>query len=271
MRKEDEIYENILNDVLSGNHNTPIFQIDAYVPMAIQQEYFNVSRTVISSSPSKLEEPEIHEIERTLYLKSVPEEVHRLQLVRLATSSLASAYRIIQDYLQIAPPSMYYWALLAEFQARIQLHSSLTGQENALIFTTGLGGRNGLLRIHAIAHTPGWVPLEQYQTDMVREEFYTSVTKLHGEVEEILIGESYFRFQFLLPIGIEPRRFYTDFASFCNEFGNFLDMKELLLTNERPISLANIKDLYLKYKASIAPEKEEEICEENASSETEIS
>lgn len=240
--------ENFLEELLEGIQDAAIFQIDAYVPLAIQQEYFNLSRTMIAAPNSKLSEEEVSDIEQTLYLKSIPEEVHKIQLVKLAISNKITAYRIIQDFLQIAPPSMYYWTLLSEFQARIYLHSSLAEQERAFIFTTGLGGRKGLLRIMALAHTPQWTPLEKYQIDMVQEEFPIAVKKLQGEVEEILVGENYFRFQFLLPIGIEPRRFYTDFASFCNEFGNFLDMKELLLTNERPISENDIHELCRKYK-----------------------
>ncbi|MBB6275680.1 hypothetical protein [Porphyromonas circumdentaria] len=239
--------ENFLAHLLEGIQDAAIFQIDGYVPLSIQQEYFNTSRSMIASSPPKMSEEEVLKIEESLYSKSIPEEVHKLQLIKLAISYQVTAYRVIQDYLQVSPPSMYYWAVLSEFQARIHLHSTLAEQEKAFIFTTGLGGRNGLLRIMAVAHTPKWVPLEQYQINMVREEFSVAVEKLQGEVEEILVRENYFRFCFLLPIGIEPRRFYTDFASFCNEFGNFLDMKELLLTNERPIAESDIQELYRRY------------------------
>lgn len=214
-------------------------QIDRIIPIEEQKRYYISShlnrKRQLSLSPKKLAS-----IEGLLYDKRMGENWHRNTLVQLAAVRQLDAYRILEDFLIVAPERLKNWATLAEFDARIAIEADLTDRENVTVVTSGLGGRKNKMRFSSVCITTDWGALQAYQKDLLEKELLYAIKRANGELEDLHIGDSFVIANYLIPIGINPEPILRGAFAICNEMGDFMDISTLRTTN---ISLIEVSDI----------------------------
>lgn len=222
--------------------DSPIYQIDKAIPLEEQRRYYIASQATRQRQPH-LTRQQLNDIEALLYNKRMGDNWHRNILIQLACTRQIEAYRMIEDFMKVAPPRLCNWTILAEFDARIAIESSLQDLETITIVTSGLGGRGNLVRFSSICATREWQPFELYQRELLWKEFVFALKAEKGEIEDVVHGESYIIFTYLIPFGLEPDKILRKAVSICNELGDFLDENTLRTTNINPIKESDIYHL----------------------------
>ncbi len=220
----------------------PLFQIDEAIPLEEQRRYF-IARQALNKRKIPLSPQKLKDIEALIYNKKMGENWHRNTLVQLSTSGSVEAYRILEDFRCVAPRNLHNWSVIAEFDARVALHSQLGDLEEVTVISTGLGGRGNLLRFCAICATYNWVPFEEYQEKLCHDEFSYAITVAKGIVEQSLVGNGYIIVTFLIPLGTDPHDVLSQAINACNEIGDFMDAHTLRTTNISPIREQDIEHM----------------------------
>lgn len=232
----------------SKSHQTPeidiskTFQIDCPIPLDEQKRYFRLSQEKRRNKPH-LTEKELDNIEALLYNKQMGDNWHKNTLALLASTGQIRAYRILEDFLMIAPERLRNWAMIAEFDCRIYIKAQLSEQEDITIISSGLGGHNGLMRFMIIVATEGWQKLHDYQISLMQKEFSYSIKHNQGEIENIEFHDTYMSITCLLPIGLAPNPIIQETVDLCNQFGDFLHTDHILITNVSHIEEKDIERL----------------------------
>ncbi|KXB38005.1 hypothetical protein HMPREF1869_00210 [Bacteroidales bacterium KA00251] len=230
--------------------NTRLFQIDKSVPLGVQMQFYKKLATARLRKPS-FTQRRLTYIESLLYDKRMGTKWLKNTLVQLAATRQIKAYRLLEDFLMVAPRPLYHWAVLAEFDARIALEASLSDLEYVAVITTGLGGRDNLLRYSTLFVTKNRLPLQEYQRDLLKEEVLYALEGIKGEFEESTYGDSYAIFSYLIPYGIDPSSLVEGVVAVCNEVGDFIDPQLLHTTNVKPLKSKEVA----KYLQSISEDK----------------
>ncbi len=220
------------------------YQLDKAIPIEEQKRYFTSSHAARRLRPS-LSIEQLNDIESLLYKKEMSEGWLRNNLTLLAATGQIDAYRMIEDFLIVAPKRLKDWATIAEFDAKIALQAALSGTRIVNVITSGLGGRNGLMRFMFVAGSKGWTPFVSFQKDLAINEFKFAITQHAGEIERISSGDDFIIASFLLPLNVNPTPILLKAISICNDMGDFLDPENLFTTNVAPIRKQDIPRLKL--------------------------
>lgn len=207
-------------------------QIDKAIPLSVQK-YFYRMRNVYKACDIEFTPRRLRNIEILIYDKRMGRSWFRHTLVQLSIAPEIRAYRILEDFLQVAPPSLYHWASLAEFNARIDLEASLSDEKPVTVITSGLGGRDNMMRFSAMGATVDNLPLESYQRNLIENELRFALEEVDGVLEKISFEETAFIFSFLAPFDTNFVDLLRDAFTACNEVKNFVDIRTLSVTNEK--------------------------------------
>ncbi len=211
--------------------------LEEAIDVDIQQEYFDFGKTV-----SKLNENEqVSDIE--LLLENDDLKTQRTNLIRLAKSERAEAYKAIARYREHAPnKKLKAWATLAMQECRMVLESELLDENFPVFISTGLGGKGKSIRFFMVILLKDLTGVyTQIQKKLVRTELEFQLKENDGELESIRFVGCYAICSFLYPLRSQLQPLISNVMNECNQYGNFL-REELIITNVRKLPLNEIRE-----------------------------
>jgi hypothetical protein len=213
-----------------SNHIDEVLNIDAklkiveeQIDIDLQFEYFNLSKNAkqnigADNAISRIEE---------LFDGSASDEELKTLLVQLASIDKAPALRAIERFHQQAAGSMKQWAYLAQKESCMLLESSLLDEKQVLI-STGLGGKNGMLRYFLALLASNGKALTCSQQKVVLNEFDFVMRKNSALVENIEFKGRFACVTVLIPLKASLKNIIAASIDECNSYGNFLSLNYLL-------------------------------------------
>ncbi|GAD04474.1 hypothetical protein HQ45_06980 [Porphyromonas crevioricanis] len=224
-----------------------IHQLEEPVPLPLQAEYFKQSIALrMTKGEGNPHNYPTMDAEKLIFDQDKPLSTRRMALSRLAMSGRVEAYRVIEDFLKIAPEGeLRQWAMMAKLECRVAMMSDLV-DERQIAVASGLGGRGDLMRFMGLFHTVHLQEFEPFQVELFTKELQYRMEQYGGEVEDISVGYNYIQISFLLPIQSPIKEIFVGFILECNLYGNFLG-DSFMVTNSQPITPQVIKETLAKY------------------------
>lgn len=215
------------------------FQVlETPVDVKTQLAYYQRSRAINKPAPHPTKEA-LAEMERQLAESSHPEEKKQI-MVRLAALDMPEAYRILERYAAHPDEALRDWSIMALHESKMVLESALL-DENQVYISTGLGGRNDMLRYFAvILHKHG--ALEPFQAKVLEGEILDAVSHAEGETEHIAHSEAFSTVQLLVPVRNDLTHILMHAIQESNAYGSFLET-DLLITNMKILDEKEILQL----------------------------
>ena len=191
--------------------------LETSVPVEKQMEYFRYSENIRKSST----QPSIEETIQTLNSPETSEEKKKHAMTILAISGDVKAYRALEAYAQHPEENLKDWAKMSFLQAKITLESELS-EEKQIFISTGLGGKDDMLRFFAFFKSKDLIPFSPYQIQLIEKEIPFSINEAHGIVEELKVFENYFTLVFLINIKANIKNVLENALIECNQYGDFI-------------------------------------------------
>ncbi|MFH2142544.1 MAG: hypothetical protein ABIJ97_08990, partial [Bacteroidota bacterium] len=123
-----------------------------------------------------------------------------------------------------------------------QLESSLLN-EPKLFISTGLGGKNNLLRFFIVLFSFNESLFSSSQQKLLTNEFEIAVKNAKGEIETIEFEDNTVKASLLMPLTVDIVAGIHDIIDECNIYGGFLNQK-CLITNIKKFSKEEIMEFY---------------------------
>lgn len=212
--------------------------IDVAIDVDLQMQYFERS----AKMKRAFDFNDLHLEINNLYNDSVSIESKKDLLIQIASLDHPEAYRVIENFLQTAEGDLYFWATIALHDSRLQLESSLL-DEPKLFISTGLGGKNNLLRFFIVVFSVTDSELNTSQQKIIKNEFEIALKKSGGAIESIEYAGNLAKITLLLPLTADIVNDIHLIIDECNIYGNFLN-STCLITNIKIFSDQEILDFY---------------------------
>ncbi len=239
---EQEFRESEIGKHLTGQ----IHQLDEAIPLAVQKNYFRNSALIRHERFQVTSEYIAFAKEQfDRYTEIEPERLMNY-LSHLAIGGNIEAMRLIESFQPQEPEVLHQWAMMALFEARIGVVTYLVDEQQIAI-TSGLGGRNGMMRMEALIYQHSLEPLKEYERKLIEEEFKLTIEREGGETETILFGDNYAHLRFLLPLQHKLKVLFKSFIENCNQYGGFLS-SNFYVTNMAPINQEEIISVLEAYR-----------------------
>ena len=241
--ESENIYDKIIEAFgkLPDNLNILEEQID----IDLQMEYFKASQEIKKSSEEK-----ILSSNQDLFDKNISLKIKKAILVKLAGIDDIEAYRTIEKYYKKPDRTLKDWSILALRESKMIIESSLLN-ENQIIISTGLGGKDGKLRYFVVVFSKNNTQLNDLQKKIISSEFEFILSKNNSEVEKIENCNNYSTILCVLPLELAIKEIFISAINECNEYGDFLDNK-FIVTNVKLLDSDEIEKYRTKLGKNIA-------------------
>lgn len=207
------------------------------VDLDIQKEYFEMSETL----DFDINIDEISQAIEQLSNDQMSLKDRKLLLLKLASIDSVEAYRAIEKYKSQCDNDIRGWASLALQQSKMVIESELVGEDQVFI-STGLGGKGDKLRYFlAFPYTNG--EATPTQKKIAKSEIVFFIEKYEGNVESVDVHDQYVAALALIPLKAQIADLIDEFMEECNQFGNFLNEDDLIITNVKKMSETEIEDV----------------------------
>jgi len=198
-----------------------------------QMEYFHFSEEIKNDfSDEQLIEDQINILMST----EVSDYKIKYALAFLAISGNVKAYRAIEAYNETHSDD---WAVMSLMQARITMQSQFS-DERQIFISSGLGGKDDLIRFYAFFKSKDGIFFSDYQKKLIEKEIPYYIQRYDGITEEINIHDNYFTLLFLACIKVDIKTLLEDAIEECNQYGNFIN-KGFIITNVKVFSEEEIR------------------------------
>lgn len=233
-----EDYENLYDKIkelfggIPGNFNI----LEETIDVDLQVEYFEFSKKVCEQIDEKWALEQMHclgDSETSISKK-------RQLLARLANIKDVSVYRSIEGYLNNPDPELHEWGVLAYQESRMNLESHLL-EENQILISTGLGGKEEKLRYFVVLIARNLEKLTDIQLRIIGSEFPEVLKRYDVEIEEFKYSGYLATFLLLLPIQYSVKMAFSEGIEECNQYGDFL-RDNCIVTNVKRLSFGEIED-----------------------------
>jgi hypothetical protein len=234
MEDHENLYDKIkeIFGVIPRNFNIMEDTID----VDLQMEYFEFSKKMSQEFDEqwvKSQLPVLHDPDGFLAVK-------KQVLARLASMHDVASYRAIESYMEIVEPELRDWCTLALQESRMNLESHLL-EENQILISTGLGGREDKLRYFFVLIARNRETLSDIQLRIIKNEFTEVLKKYDAEIEDSNASGYLATFQLLLPIQHPVKQVFSEGIDECNQFGDFL-RETCIVTNVKRLSFKEIEE-----------------------------
>jgi hypothetical protein len=240
MKDNENLYDKIKE--LIGKDPKGFSIMEDNIDVDLQVEYFESSKRMAQEFDSEWALDQID----LLKDKEYPLESKKQLLARLASIENVSAYRAIEAYSLDPEERLKDWSILALQESKMHLESHFL-EENQVIISTGLGGKNKKLRYFVVLIARNRQTLSDFQLKIISEEFPYILKKYDAEIEEHEASGYLATFMLLLPIKYSVRQVFTEGIYECNQFGDFL-REDCIVTNVKKLSFQEISDFIEKKK-----------------------
>lgn len=233
-----EEYENLYEKIqeMLGKNSGSLKIMEEQIDMDLQVEYFECSKRL------REEKEESWALDLSQYLNEpgYSPEVKKEILARLATIEKVECYRMIESFVKGGEESLHTWALLSLNESRLMLESKIMN-ENQVFISTGLGGRDQMLRYFVVVMTRTRSDLTPTHQMVIQNEFEYIMKKFDAEVEEVNFSGYLSTIMLLLPMNYSLRTVFSEAIQECNRYGDFLN-DDFIVTNVKTLSFQEIKE-----------------------------
>lgn len=212
--------------------------IEDKINVNLQLEYYENSVRV---KKTDLNEDEILNNSHILFNKNPDIEAIKYYLNQLASIDKPEAYRIIEKYLNYEHNILIEWTKLAFNESKMLLESSFTN-ENKVIISSGLGGKENKLRFFMVFFNINELDFNDTQKKVLRNELETTSFNNDGIIEKIEFNNQFCLITFLMPIKNNLKSIFQETIRECNVYGNFLK-NNFLITNIKELNIDEIKEI----------------------------
>ena len=199
--------------------------LETNVSVEKQMEYFRFSENIRKNHTQQAVEETI----QALNSIETSDKEKKQAMTILAISGDVKAYRALETYVQHPEENLKDWANMSFLQAKITLESELS-EEKQIFISTGLGGKDDMLRFFAFFKSKDLMPFSPYQIQLIEKEILFSINEVHGIVEEVKVSDNYFTILFLINIRTNIKNILENALIECNQYGDFID-RSFIITN----------------------------------------
>jgi hypothetical protein len=237
--ENDNIYNKIME--LFGKIPENFSILEEQVDIKTQMSYFEKSKKNKEDKPKK---EEVLARKDELFNKETDIEEKREILTLLANLDDVEAFRIIEKFSSGVSDDLKDWTALALQESRMTIESLLL-DENQVIISTGLGGKDKKLRYFVVLAANSEEGFSDLQKRLIEKELEFTMKKNEGELEKIEFDDRYCLLLSLVPLNISIKDLIRKTIDECNQIGNFINEK-FILTNVKVFSIDEIKDSWNK-------------------------
>ncbi|MFH2095423.1 MAG: hypothetical protein ABIJ16_06955 [Bacteroidota bacterium] len=216
--------------------------IESQIDIDLQMKYFERSKEI----KTDIDEKEVLETAFLLYLDDVAIQEKKDLLIKLASIDKPEAYRAIEKYKNESEGELHDWALIALHDCRMLLESTYL-EEPQVFISTGLGGKNNLLRYFVVFFTRDDKDFSEVQQKVLNNELKMCLSGKEFEVEALGFHKNFGKLTILLPVSFDIPEFFQQVIRECNIYGNFVNNR-CLITNVKVLDDEEIGDYYTKLK-----------------------
>ncbi|MDR3338969.1 MAG: hypothetical protein LBT25_02540 [Candidatus Symbiothrix sp.] len=230
MKNDNDAFKELQHSLerIKGN----LHVLETNISVEKQMEYFRFSEELKNKAVKSNIEEQIE------ILKSPTSSFVEIKyaLAYLAVSADVKAYRAIESYNENHQDD---WVTMSLLHAKITLESEFSDEKQVFI-STGLGGKDDLLRFFAFFKSNRLKNFSQYQQDLIAKEIPYYIQKYGGITENLQIANNYFSLLFLVTISIDIKVMLEQAIFECNQYGNFID-NGFIVTNVKVFSEEDIQ------------------------------
>ncbi|MBN1598244.1 MAG: hypothetical protein JW894_08115 [Bacteroidales bacterium] len=235
MKKQESIYD-LLSAYLEVGEDS-INVLDKQIDSDTQLEYFEYSKNLDKNIPEK----EIIRDKEIIFDKGTSLDQKKNMLVRLASVNDVEAYRTIERFLNKPSNTLSEWAYIALQESRLLLESKFL-EENKVLISTGLGGKDDKLRYFIVFFTRNGEPFSELQQRIITCELNYEFRKYEAEIEDLVFEDRFASILTIIPIKVPVQKMFGNIIRECNEIGSFL-FEDYIITNVKVLSIDEIKEL----------------------------
>jgi len=232
MRNDGNPLKSLQHSLEKVKGNLHVFKTN--VPIERQMEYFLFSEKIKSNLS---DEQEVEEQIKILTSTEATSNEKKYALSSLAVSDNVRAYRAIEAYNETHTDD---WAAMSLLQAKITMQSQFS-DERQIFISSGLGGKDDLIRFYAFFKSKNGIIFSDYQKKLIEKEIPYYINNYNGVPEEINIRDNYFSILFLVHIQVDIKKMLEMAIDECNQYGNFID-KGFIITNVKVFSEEEIQN-----------------------------
>ncbi len=233
--ENENIYDKLME--LFGKVPENFSILEEQIDIKTQMSYFEESKKI---KEQKTDLKPILQRKNELFEEDIEIEIKKELLILLASLDDVEAFRAIEKFNENAPESLKDWAALSLQESRMTIESSLLN-ENQVIISTGLGGKDKKLRYFAVIAAKDNNAFTNLQQRLIKKELEFTIKKSDGEIEKIEFIDEYCTMISLIPLNVSIKELITIAIEECNQIGDFINAK-FILTNVKVLTVDEIKD-----------------------------
>lgn len=237
MRKKSDDDNYAFEEMMSLARSQPdkFCVIEAQVDVPTQMEYFELTSKLRNDIESLDIDILIEKLKQTSNDETIKETV-----ILLSGISEVSAYRAIENFLEIAPAHLKAWCMLAYQEARFLLEASFL-EESKIFISSALGGKKNKIRYSAVLllHDDG--SFDSFRKDITEKELNYFMNKVGAECESVVFEKNAAFISCLIPIHENFQVIFEDLIAEINHYGNFMS-KRFIITNEKYLSPSDLDE-----------------------------
>ncbi|MGL4364275.1 MAG: hypothetical protein ACRCSB_03610 [Bacteroidales bacterium] len=176
----------------------------------------------------------------------IPLDVKKQLLVEFSFLGTIKVMHRLDRFALKCPSNLKDFAKMAAYQCKIFLEASIL-EEPKILLASGLGGKDGKLRLFVVFIAKNNVPLSEIQQEIIKKELDYNLEIYDAQLEKLSFDSLYAKIFCLVPLEINLPQFIRNCISGCNELGDFLD-KTIIATADREISSKDIEIILSKRK-----------------------
>ncbi|HKK61121.1 MAG TPA: hypothetical protein VJ951_01095 [Bacteroidales bacterium] len=232
MEENENLYDKIKEII--GNVPDDLNILEDSIDVDLQAEYFEFSSKLSRKYDKKWALQQLGTLQNPYSSIGMKKNV----LTRLATLENIEAYRAIETYMEHPDKELKQWGQLALQESKMHMKSHLL-EENQILISTGLGGRDNRLRYFVVLVARNKIDINDLQVDILKKEFIYTIEKYDGIIEDFDYSGYLVAFMILLPIKHPVRNILSEGIDQCNQLGDFLE-PDSIITNVRRISFDEV-------------------------------
>lgn len=229
--------------------------IEAIVDPDIQVEYLEYASKV----RKEFDEQEIIDNSDNIFDKAVDIDEKKRLITLMATIDDVNIYRKLEKFIEIADEDLKSWALIAHQESQTVIQSSLL-EENQILISTGLGGKNEKMRFFIVLQVEPKVEISENHQTILKNEIEYSFKKHNCDIESIEFNDFFCAIVALFPFKVEIEDVFESVIIESNNLGVNLSDK-FIVTNVKIHSLEETTELIkeLDEKALIEEKETEDL------------